>query len=109
MGQIMLERGMMITKCMSFECTGAKLITKYLVRGLKAAEEEYGGEKTSSDLQATLTYLAAVEQLKSITEEGLAIALVEQHDLRLQHLVVHLQQIPQVSRYLRPLEKKQHT
>ena len=79
---------------------GAKLVTKYLMRGLKAAEEEYGGEKTSSDVQATLTYLAAVEQLKSINEESVATALVEQHGLHLQQMVVRLQQIPQVSHHL---------
>ena len=79
---------------------GAKLITKYLMRGLKAAEEEYGGEKTSSEVQATLTYLAAVEQLKSVSEESTATALVQQHGLHLHQMLVRLQQIPQVSHHL---------
>ena len=30
-GHIMLERGVMITKCMSFECTGAKLVGQIML------------------------------------------------------------------------------
>ncbi|XP_076436651.1 RNA-binding protein RO60-like [Babylonia areolata] len=75
---------------------GAKMIAKYLIKGLKAAKEEYGGEKTSSDMQAALAYLGAVEQLKGVTDKDMAAGMVEQHQLHLQQVVARLQQIREV-------------
>ena len=72
------------------------MITKYLVKGLKAAKEDFGGEKTTSDMQAALAYLDAVERLKTMTDEEAARGLVEQHQLHLQQVVARLQKIPQV-------------
>ncbi|KAL8562977.1 hypothetical protein ACOMHN_004669 [Nucella lapillus] len=72
------------------------MITKYLMKGLKVVKEEFGGEKTNGDVQAALTYLGAVEQLKSTTDEEAATNMVEQHRLHPQQLVARLQQIPQV-------------
>nr|KAG5699849.1 hypothetical protein BaRGS_034623 [Batillaria attramentaria] len=71
---------------------GAKLISKYLVKGLKAAQEEFGGEKTANEMQATLTYLSAIEQLKDAKDMTLAVSLVEQHHLHPQQVTAQVLQ-----------------
>ncbi|KAK7094499.1 RNA-binding protein RO60-like [Littorina saxatilis] len=75
---------------------GAKMIAKYVMKGLKAAQEEFGGEKTGSDMQDSLSYLAVLEQVKGVTEEVAAAALVEQHKLHLSQVPSHLHHLPQV-------------
>lgn len=77
------------------ETLGAKLIVKYLVKGLKAAQEEFGGEKTGDEMQATLTYLAALEQLKGVKDVTLAVSLIEQHSLIPQQVTAQIQLMPE--------------
>jgi hypothetical protein len=77
--------------------SGAKLIAKYIIMGLKDAREKFGGEKQSDDISATLTYLAAVEQLKSTDSETEAVDLVDKHKLQFVPADGRVQQKPQVS------------
>lgn len=72
------------------------MIAKYIIRGLKAAQEEFGGEKANEEMQAALTYLAAVEQLKTELDDAVAVGLIEQHKLHPQQVVSSLQQYPEV-------------
>lgn len=74
---------------------GAKMITKYLMKGLKVVQEEFGGEKTGDEMQATLTYLAAIEQLKSVKDALQAVGLIEQHRLHPQQVTAQILQMPE--------------
>lgn len=75
---------------------GAKLITNYIIHGLRETQEKYGGEKSTDDLQAVLAYLAAVEEVKKATNEVAVAALVDKHRLPFCGTDGLVQQLPQV-------------
>ncbi|GLG97094.1 60 kDa SS-A/Ro ribonucleoprotein [Gryllus bimaculatus] len=65
------------------EDVAMKAVLKYVMKGIKEAREEFGGNPLA---QPVLTYLQAVEDFKHSKEEEWAARVVEQHKLCLEHV-----------------------
>lgn len=62
---------------------GTATVLKYLVKGLEAAEKDYG---TEPDAVPVLNYLKGVYEVSHCTDPETVARLIEAHDLCLQHI-----------------------
>lgn len=65
------------------------LVCKYITKGWKGVQEEYGDKEKSEDLQKVFAYLGAVEKAKHCTDELELIHLIEEHRLEKEQILTN--------------------
>lgn len=65
------------------------LVCKYITKGWKAVQEEYGDKEKSEDLEKVFAYLEAVEKAKHCTDELELIHLIEENRLEKEQILTN--------------------